>query len=474
MLASACCYAKQSPGQRPQDWGQVLEWLQLPFFVRADLMGTRTVGQGKGSNWVDRVTRPVSWFRWGGEARLRHEYLENAATITKDDPRNIQSYQRYRLRVWGEANPCTNLTLRVGLTTEPRLFFMPFPRGHSGWNRPYGFFDQLYLDWHRPGDLPVDFRIGRQNIMLGDGWLVAEGTPLDGSRAYSFDAIRTTVHLDSLRTKADVIYIDQGAWNNSWLPTLNHQPEPLSMQDERSVVVSTTHEITEWLQLGHFFCFKHDYHPLVPRRRGHEGDIYTYGPRVAFLLNRNIYGYIEGAYQWGEEDGRDLDAFGVNTKLAYRVNDPLHSEVWVVYEYLSGDNSKTRANEEFNLLWGSWPRWSELMLHVTGKGEHQTIMPTNLQRIGVGWDMQPMRPLSVSLGYQAIFAAEPDSRMSALDPQLFTRQGDFRGHLAQGFVRYQFSRYWSGYLWGEVLFPGNFYRYQDPFLFFRVEAKLRF
>ena len=43
--------------------------------------------------------------------------------------------------------------------------------------------------------VPLDFKIGRQDLFLGNGWLVGDGTPLDGSRTFYFDAIRATLPL---------------------------------------------------------------------------------------------------------------------------------------------------------------------------------------------------------------------------------------------------------------------------------------
>ena len=205
-----------------------------------------------------------------------------------------------------------------------------------------------------------------------------------------------------------------------------------------------------------------------------KGDVFTFGPRAAFSPSKHWLAYLEGVYQWGEENGRKLDAYGFNAKVSYRLQDMLHNEFWVGYEYLSGDDPKTPENEEFNLLWGVWPRWSELFLYLGGRGERQATMPTNLQRVGAGWSVRPAKRLAFSLGYHAVFAAESASGASALDPRLFSRRDNFRGHLLQAFLRCQFNRYWSSHLYGELLFPGNFYKSDNTFSFLRAEMMFRF
>lgn len=453
---------------------ETLEWLSLPYFVRADIMGPRLISLPSETDWLDQYTHPTAWLRWGWEARLRHEYIENANTITKNDPHNIQSYHRYRFRVWTIIYPYEKVSFHIGLNSEPRLFFMPFPGSNSGWDRTVGFFDELYLSITNLATLPINLKIGRQQIMLYDGWLVAEATPLDGSRAFSFDAIRLSSQFNYIKTKLDLIYIEQGAWNDSLLPTINNEPEPWATEDSRGIIFFLLHNITDWLELGQFFCYKHDYHPLIPYRRGNKGDIFTYGPLLGFMPSSHIYGYIEGAYQWGESYKRDINAYGINSKFGYLVKDQLNSELWLSCEYLTGDDPKTNNIEEFNILWGAWPRWSEIMLYAIGRGERQPYFLSNYYRIGIGYDAQPFKKFSVSLGYHAIYASEAASGISALNPMLFSRSGDFRGHLAQCFFRYQINKHISSHLWSEVLLPGDFYSYNDPFLFLRAEIKFQF
>jgi hypothetical protein len=53
-------------------------------------------------------------------------------------------------------------------------------------------FDNLYVQADKPGGLPVKLKLGRQDIVLGNGWLMLDGTPLDGSRTIYLDALRAT------------------------------------------------------------------------------------------------------------------------------------------------------------------------------------------------------------------------------------------------------------------------------------------
>ena len=59
-------------------------------------------------------------------------------------------------------------------------------------------------------------------MILGQGWLVADGTPApcDGSRTFYFDAARFTVDLAE-KTKLDLIYITQHPNSDWWLKPIN-------------------------------------------------------------------------------------------------------------------------------------------------------------------------------------------------------------------------------------------------------------
>ena len=70
-------------------------------------------------------------------------------------------------------------------------------------------------------------------MMFGDGWLVLDGTPLDGSRTLFLDGARATYELKDIQTTFDLAYIDQHGAEDYWMPTLNSIKMNLSEQDER-------------------------------------------------------------------------------------------------------------------------------------------------------------------------------------------------------------------------------------------------
>jgi len=422
---------------------------------------------------IEQIKHPVSWFEWGGDFRWRHEYMDNGITVNRDLPQNIQSYQRYRARIWGQASLRTNFLFKTRLAAEPRLFFEPYPTYSSGLDWGEGVIDNLYFQWSRPASLPVVFKVGRQDVFLGNGWLMADGTPLDGSRTYFVDAARATVSWDAANTTADLFYIDHGAWNDRWLPPINHLRKPWVEQDERGAAVWLANRSLPDMELDGFFFYKHDYHPVRPAPAGSKGDLYTIGPRIVWDAGGPWQCRVEGAFQWGEKNGNDVEAYGANARLTYRFNDPWKNQVWLAYEHLSGDDPSTSKNEEFDLLWGRWPRWSELYIYSVFL-ETRPSQISNLNRLGPGWQCSPAPWLTTSLEYAALFADQEAPAVSALRPQIFSRRGDFRGHFLRGAIKCRFNKHWSGHLWGEVVFPGDFYTTREPLTFLRAQMMFVF
>ena len=135
-----------------------------------------------------------------------------------------QDYFRFRGRVWASFFPTNDLTLNVRLAAEPREFMkhstMDTYFDKSGMQWRYGIFDTLNVQWKQPMDLPATVTVGRQDINLGDGWLVGDGTPEDGSFTSFLDSARVTYDLKDQHTTIDAIGIVQYARPDAWLPTI--------------------------------------------------------------------------------------------------------------------------------------------------------------------------------------------------------------------------------------------------------------
>jgi hypothetical protein len=435
---------------------------------------------------ISRIKRPVDWFSWGWDLRVRDEYYNNIASLVDTDPFHEQNVLRFRGRLWGSITPVTNVTVNARLAAEPRYWtrpaFVGSHRGEEDMEWRYGIVDNLNLKWNNVLDQPLSITAGRQDIVLGDfwnWWLVADGTPLDGSWTYFLDSARVTYEAKDIATKFDVIGIDQKAYADDRLPVINNKEAALVEQDEQGLILYASNKTLPNTQVDGYFIYKNDERALA---NGDDADIYTLGAKVTGNFAGHWSYSVEGAYQFGSKNDpmvsdpgatpgrRDLEAFGANARLSYSFNDRLNNQAHLVYEYLSGDDAGTGDTDEmFDVLWGRWPRWSELYIYSyiyeTG-GKIAQI--NNIQRIGAGWTLAPIRGMHTGVYYNAVFAPQEEPTRN-IRPGAFSGDGNFRGHFLQAVLTHNFSRHLKGHLWSEFMWQGDYYAQRNLLTFLRAE-----
>ena len=438
---------------------------------------------------VEKLKNPTPWLNWGADLRVRNEYFDNLLTLNPDNPLHEQDYFRFRARVWTNLKPVDDLSLNARLSTEPREWinqagYSPM-KGSSGWDWTEGVVDKLSVQWRNTLGLPATLTVGRQDIVLGDGWLVLEGTPNDGSSTVYLDAARFTYELRDQHTTIEAIGILQYAQDDEWLPTINNQNRYLTDQNETGAILYVSNKSLPAANIDSYFIYKHD--DRINRTAGKYGDnadIYTLGLRLSGILREHWKYSAEGAYQFGSKQDlnvkypavsteyRDINAFGFNSKLAYLFKDKLNNELNFSFEVLSGDDPNTSGDEMFDVLWGRWPRWSEIGLYSFA-AETRIGQEANFYRFGPGWSCSPSKRMNLSASYYALFAPQ-DTPTREASATLFSNDGDFRGHFVQAVMKYKFNSHLSGHLWGECLFPGDYYAHHAPTPFLRAELMMTF
>ena len=438
---------------------------------------------------LQKIKQPVSWVNWGGDLRVRNEYFNNLLTLNPNKPLHEQDYFRFRARLWATVTPLDDLSFFARLATEPRVWLEPAGyspyKGKTGLDWTEGIFDGLNVQWRNILQQPASLTVGRQDIFLGDGWLVGEGTPYDGSWTTYLDSARLTYELKEQHTVFEAIGIIQDGYDDGWLPTINNQNRIETEQNEKGATFSAANTTWRAANVTGYFIYKHDDRLNgVNGKYGDNADIYTIGGRLTGLLGEHWKYSAEGAYQFGRKqdlnikfpfvskDYRTLDAFGFNGKFAWLAKDKLNNQLNVSFEFLSGDNPGSKNDEMFDVLWGRWPRWSEIGLYSYA-AESRIGQEGDLIRVGPGWSITPMKNLDFSAAYYALFAPESVPTRGA-SATLFSGNDNFRGHFIQSVLKYKFNSHVSGHLWGECLFPGDFYTHQDPMPFLRAEVAFTF
>jgi len=450
-------------------------------------------------SWINEAKSPLSWFTWGADLRIRDEYYNSVVSLTDANPLHEQNVIRFRGRVWSTITPVTNVTMNVRLASETREWtrpaFVGSYCGEQGMEWRYGMFDNLNVKWNNAFEQPLSLSAGRQDIAIGDfwnWWLVADGTPLDGSWTYFLDSMRATYEAKELKTKLDLIYIYQNARPDEWMPTLNAgQSSPsdpteyaLTEQNEQGVIAYLSNKSIKNTTLDGFFVYKQDDKELA---NGDDANIYTVGGRITGLPGEHWQYSLEGAYQFGEKKDptirvgtvnleRDIDAFGANARLSYLFRDRLNNQLHLVGEYLSGDDDATDGKDEmFDILWGRWPRYSELYIYsFAAETGGRFAQHNNIYRLGGGWTFNPSKKTLAGAYYNAFFAPEDVPTRAGAAAPLFSQDGNFRGHYLQGVIQHTFSKHFKGHLWAEFVWQGDFYSDRELLPFLRAEVTFTF
>lgn len=424
-------------------------------------------------HWADALKQPVDWLMWGADLRLRNDSSHNPSLTVADPPGHEVSFERLRLRTWSSVRPLDGLELAARVAWEGRHYWSP--SSTDPWDRSEVIVDNVHARIAVPG-VPVTLIVGRQDVVFGEGWLVFDGTPLDGPRTAFFDAARVTVGLEAVKGALDLVYVDQRSDPTARLPPLLCRRKPLMEQNERGAIAHLGTRALDATAVAVYGIYKRD-DPVLPA--GDRGEVYTVGGAVDRELGADDSVRLEGAYQFGHRAnavllaGKDsrLSAWGTNGRFTHAFQDALANRAWLGFEVLSGNDGGSVANHQFDPLWGRWARYSELFPNELDRPGDRA----NVVRLNVGDELGPLAGMQVQVNYHAIFAY---ANRKGGTPG-YSDGGRFKGHLFTALVKHSFDRFWTAKLLLEVFAPGDHYDVppgggplasrRDPASFARVE-----
>jgi len=372
-------------------------------------------------------------------------------------------WTRYRGRVWTSVTPIENLQFNVRVITEPRYYFKPETM-EDQFVRQEALFDQFNIQWAKVGGLPLKLTVGRQDIKFGDGWLIAEGTPLDGSRTFFFDAIRATWDASDIKTTFDVITIRNRANSSYFIRPFDDKNLDLIEHDETGVILYGSNKSIKNTTIDGYFIYKHDDRVAA---NGNNSDIYTFGARATGKMDEHWKYGAELAPQFGQKNGTKIAALGFNSELGYYLNDKLDNNFRVMYEYLSGAGKRDGA---FDVLWGRYAKWSNIYNDCLTDLENLKSQATNYHRVGFGWGFKPAEKLTFEANYNLFFR----DRNTFSGTQGFSDKGPFRGQLLTALLKHTITEHLSTALTAELFLPGNYYDHtrNDAAVYIQYEIML--
>jgi hypothetical protein len=333
--------------------------------------------------------------------------------------------------------------------------------------------DNLWVQWQRPGELPITVKVGRQDMIYGRGLIIIDGTPLDGSRTLYNDAIKVTLHLDEIKTDVDAFYIDNNG-RQSRVHPVGHDDRLTSEYDAQVAGVYAISRILEGQELHAYYVYKNE-DPIgrfaAPPLNFADRIVHTVGALAQGRIEENWDYYGELAFQWGKEMRMSRRGIGASADLGYTfLKCTYRPRVHVAYMYLSGNNPGSGRFEGWDPVLSRFPHFSELIAFRWAGELGRPGYYTNLQRFGTGVRVHATPKMCVDLDYNFLRANEHNLGTAGLFDS-----GKDRGHLLVAKLSYTFSERLSGHLWAEYFEPGSFYtETTDEAFFLRWQVNFTF
>lgn len=374
--------------------------------------------------------------------RFRFETWDN--TVSLDDAAgDATAYTRNRTTLGLRWMAAANVEILAKVTNEFRVYLAPKDRA---FNIHELFADNLYVKWTIPGRLPFTITAGRQDMTFGEGFVIADGTPSDGSRSYYFNALR--LDADARPGHRLTAFAHATDTTEQTLPVINDRSQALAEQPERALAVYYS---------GSFGKARADAYAVRKTTRATElwplaARVDTFGGRVQFPVAKRLAMTAEGALQGGRngEAGRSASGGMFHLDCDLKGGLPVLKTATVGGIYLSGDKPGTDKMEGWDPLFSRWPKWSDSYIYTFTR-ESRPSYWSNLTSI--------YGSLALDLGSRADGALTVHC-LGAVEPQ----PGEFpggtgrrRGTLLAGRLSYEISKHLSGRVIWEHFLPGDFY-----------------
>lgn len=375
-------------------------------------------------------------------ARFRFEAWDNAINLDDGSDEGF-AYTRNKITFGLQWSAGKNLEITGKLTDEFRVYFLPKDRPFN-WHEI--FFDNLYVKWKLPGRIPFTLTVGRQDIFLGEGFVIADATPLDGSRSFYFNAVRADY--DPHPDHKIIVFFHATNRTDRFLPVIHDQDQPLVEQPERALAVYYSGGFGKLRTDA--YCIWKNLTQALPAWPG--SSFSTLGGRIQAPIASPLLLTVEGAFQTGSSGDTRRLAYGGITHLDWtpRWKIPFVKTLVLGGIYLSGDRPETERLEAWDPVFSRWPKWSDGYL-LTFTRESRPAYWSNMTSVYGSVLLDFGGRANAALNFYRLGADQ--SR-----PGVFPGgEGLDRGFLMVHRLNFVISRNFTGYLHWEGYRPGGFY-----------------
>lgn len=312
------------------------------------------------------------------------------------------------------------------------------------------FLDNAYIEARNMLNLPVDMTFGRQNLIYGSGFVILDGQSQFASTSIYFDGVKLRWHI------TDKMYLDG-------LYMKDQEGNRDNASDDDITLSGAYFTANSCPVVG-----KSELYVLNRNDQNMRKNIWMFGGRLSNKLDNGIDYSLEAALQRGDAmENVDQKAWGTKVDAGYTFkNVVMAPRIFAGYAFMSGDDPNTDDNEGWDVFYGGWPQFGDLLAWKyvnVGPGnslaavyDYNKLSSTggeavysNLQIMTIGANANLMKNLSGKLSYSNL---KFDETYAGVDD-------DF-GDYYQATLKYQYNKQLSFSLYGALLSPGD--AFTDP------------
>ena len=431
--------------------------------------------------------KPKPRFEFTYEERIRSESWNNIQDFNNktDDKRGNE---RFRTRFTINTAINENVDVNVRMTNEFRNYRMP----EVAYDYDEVFFDNLYVDFKKTPVKGLALRIGRQDIVKGEGLLFSDPSGPDGSRGSYTNAAVFTYSFPKRKAKLELLGI-LNPRRERFLPTVGtaqpvtwlavnpvggaaykEENRQLQESDTQAVGLYYTDKNHKNFDLETYYFLMHELHDaravsaanFMPDRHFH-----TVGGRIVSRVSKSVTVASEVTGEFGSQHAAGLTkpAATVRGWAAYIWAQKNFDAKWkpylkAGYYGLSGDDPLTKGtNEGFDPMFARTTKFNELPFYA-GSKERGLGFAQNMFMPQFEGGVTPFKMLTVKATYQYMKAFQPYAGAAAVFGKGTTRGSDYS-------VKAEVTpnKYIKSHFVYEHMAPGNFYSGTTPGWFLRAE-----
>ena len=327
------------------------------------------------------------------------------------------------------------------VTNEFRIYFNP----DKDFNIHEIFVDNLYFKIHDIFSLPVTLTLGRQNIFLGEGFVVVDGGTYDGSRSIYFDAIRADIDLSN--TGKLSIFSLYAQKTDEFLPVINDREQRMNEHDIRGYGFYYQKKINKNNIDLYYLNKKTDIHDNISWSLS----VNTFGSKFLLKLNKSTSLTAEAALQSGSSGDIPIRTYGGHFHLDKDLNNNVFKKITIGGVFLSGEDSCKCTIRGWDPPFSRWPKWSESYIY-TLIYESGIANWSNISSVYISFVTRLFKKGYLNTTFNILGAPEND-----LAPDFPGGAGKYRGFLMINRMNFVISKNLTGHFLWEHFKPGNFY-----------------